>query len=114
MPIMGSWFWTEYGADWWELDPPRHLFLFTKAGVATLAEQVGLKVVGTFHDSSARELIGSEQIRRDIPTYAPDSWFVDPARSRISDVDVARYADAARDLNVRGEAGRGGFILQIA
>ncbi len=113
-PIAGSALWDRYGVDWWELDPPRHLVVLSIAGLRAAAASVGLEIAATFFDSSEREIIGSEQIRRDVGEFEPGSWFVDPARSAYSPVDVDRFAAEARGLNAEGRAGRGGFVLRAA
>ncbi len=111
-PIAGSWFWERYGADWWELDPPRHLVILSHQGVHALADRLGLQVAQAFHDSSAAEIIGSEQIARDLATFEPGSWFVDPAASAYGPDHLERMAVDVARLNREGRAGRGGYLLR--
>jgi hypothetical protein len=108
-PVMGSGLWERYGVDWIELDPPRHLFVLPAAAIRRLAERHGLVAGPVVPDSSAWELVGSEQYRRDVAMLEPGSWFVDPAGSGWSDEEIARLADEARRLNAEGGAGRAGF-----
>ena len=112
-PIAGSALWERYRADWWELDAPRHLVLFSMAGLEAAAARLGLRVAATFFDSSERELIGSEQIRRDLGQFEPGSWFLDPSSSPFSAEDVASFHEEALRLNASGRAGRGGFVLRV-
>jgi len=65
LPIV-SHAWEVYGTDWVQLDPPRHLFLFTESGFRTLAEERGFEVAKVVYDSSAFQFYGSEQYKRDI------------------------------------------------
>jgi 2-polyprenyl-3-methyl-5-hydroxy-6-metoxy-1,4-benzoquinol methylase len=111
-PIMGSWFWREYGLDWWELDAPRHLVIFSAKGLTRLAHDVGLEVVHAYRDSSAIEFIGSEQYRRDLAMYEPGSWFVDQDPAVVSPEDMQAFGERARVLNAEGDGGRGGFLLR--
>jgi SAM-dependent methyltransferase len=46
--------WREKRGEWWELDPPRHLFLHTPKSLAILAEEAGLRVTRTVFDSPNR------------------------------------------------------------
>lgn len=113
-PIAGSWFWDRYRADWWELDPPRHLVVFTIEGLKAIAARHGLELVRIFYDSAPSEVIGSEQNVRDLAMFEPGSWFVDPAPSAYSPADVERISGEVLTLNAEGRAGRGGFVFQVA
>jgi SAM-dependent methyltransferase len=113
-PLAGSLLWQRYGADWWELDAPRHLVVLSVDGLRALAARAGLEVAASFFDSSEREFIGSEQIRRDIAEYEPGSWFLNPAASPITGEQVAAFHDEAVRANAAGTAGRGGFVLRAA
>ena len=73
-PVMGTWFWETYGPSWWELDPPRHLFIHTVDSLVHLATAAGLELFDTVWDSSFVEMIASDQIRRDIAWREPASW----------------------------------------
>lgn len=113
-PIAGSWFWERFGADWWELDAPRHLVVLSSGGMEAIAARLGLQVFKAFHDSSPAEIIGSEQIARDLATFEPGSWFVDPAASAYGPADVERMAGEVGRLNTEKRSGRGGYLLRRA
>jgi SAM-dependent methyltransferase len=66
-PVAGSWAMREYGADWVQLDAPRHLFVHSEQGLRCLAAAAGLTVDGVGYDSNAMQFWGSEQYRRGIP-----------------------------------------------
>ena len=59
--------WEKYGVNWVQMDPPRHLFLFTERAVRLLAEAAGFKVDKIIYDSDGFQFWGSEQYLRDIP-----------------------------------------------
>ena len=61
-----------YGADWVQLDAPRHLTVFSREGVDALAQRHGLRVTAARDDSMAFQFWGSEQVRRRIPLMAPE------------------------------------------
>ena len=110
-PVMESWFWREYGRDWWELDPPRHLVLQSVRSLGILASRVGLEIAHLDFDSTFVEILASEQIRRDVAWREPGSWFVDPpAGFTPAAIDEAK-AVVGR-LNREGEAGRAAFYLR--
>ena len=54
----------EYGADWVQLDAPRHLGLPTRRAIHALAARAGLRVVAVVDDSGPFQFWGSEVYRR--------------------------------------------------
>lgn len=110
-PVMGTWFWETYGRDWWELDPPRHLFVHSRQSMADLVARVGLVVADVVFDSSEVEIIASEQIRRDVAWREPGSWLVTPPAG-FSDADRDRFRSTVEELNRTGKAGRAAFYIR--
>jgi SAM-dependent methyltransferase len=96
--------WEIYGADWVELDAPRHLHVFTVDGLEELARRQGLRLSRVVYDTTAFELAGSERYLRNIPLNARrEALFTADERKR--------FADRARELNESGRAGRAAFWL---
>ncbi len=112
-PVMGSALWERFGVNWWELDPPRHLFVFSRAGLVEMAARVGLELEGSIQETAHREFIGSAQYERDIATYGPGSWFVDPEASTITRADVEAFREAAALANMAGAAGRALYRFRL-
>ena len=54
--------WRIYGRKWFQLDPPRHLFIPSRKGLVQLAEQAGLEIVRSYDDSSSAQFWLSEHI----------------------------------------------------
>jgi SAM-dependent methyltransferase len=104
--------WREYGVDWVQLDPPRHLFLFTARTFEKLAGEEGFSVDEVAYDSTTFQFWGSEQYMRDIPLSDERSYFVNPARSIFTDKQIADYAARAAELNARGEGDQAIFYLR--
>src|SRR3982751_6453643 len=44
--------WERYGVNWVQMDPPRHLFLFTEEAMRRLAENAGFHVEAVIYDST--------------------------------------------------------------
>ncbi len=112
-PIMDTWFWQTYGTHWWELDPPRHLFVHTLASLDRCAARAGLERIDVLWDSSATEIIASEQIARDIAWREPESWGEKPPAG-IDDATIATWRAKVVELNATGRAGRAGVYYRIA
>lgn len=77
VPVANSYACREYGADWVQLDAPRHLVLPSESGMRALGQQLGLDLIKVEYDSTSFQFIGSEQYRKDIPMYDQDhSWLL--------------------------------------
>jgi SAM-dependent methyltransferase len=104
--------WARYGTDWYELDAPRHLFVFTRRSLADLAGGIGFSVEAEVDDSTELELIASEQYRRGIPLYDPASWWLHRERAGLAPEAIAAWRDEARRMNAARTAGRGALYLR--
>jgi SAM-dependent methyltransferase len=111
-PIMGSWFWQEYGVDWWELDAPRHVFVHSIESLRRLGGELGLELRRVAFDSTYVEIIASDQIRRGVAWRSADSYLVDPTTVPPDAVEAAKAS--VRALNQEGRAGRGLIFLRMA
>jgi len=105
-PVMGTDLWRRFGPHWWELDPPRHLFVFSRPGLEAIATRAGLELEAVVQETGYSEYIGSTQYERNIGMYEEGSWFVDRASSTISEEEVARFRELAAAANRDSEAGR--------
>jgi SAM-dependent methyltransferase len=94
--------WERYGAEWVQLDAPRHLYLHSKRSFETVVSSAGFRIVKLWCDSTGFQFWGSEQYLRDIPLYSDRSWLVAPERSIFSNEQIEEYERQARELNERG------------
>lgn len=104
--------WRHYGADWVELDAPRHLHVHTHASLRTLAARAGLQVTAVQQEAYSLEIWGSEQYRRGIPLTDPRSHWRGGAGRVFSRREMRRFQARARALARAGEAGRAAFWLR--
>lgn len=112
LPVADCAAWREYGMDWVQLDPPRHLHVPSLRGMGVLADGAGLRIVRVEHDSDELQFWGSEQYRRDIPLHDARSWLVDRARSPFRAADMRAFRRRARALNRKGEGDQACFLLE--
>lgn len=110
-PVMGGWFWETYGTSWWELDPPRHLFVHTRRSLELLGAAAGLDLERVDSDSTFLEILASDQITRDIPWRDPASCWNDLAAPALAASVAAAKTTVAR-LNAEGRGGRAGFLFR--
>jgi len=66
IPIV-NWAWKEYGTDWVQLDPPRHLCVHTEKSFRLAAAKSGLRVTRVQYDSTRFQFVGSELYRKGVP-----------------------------------------------
>jgi hypothetical protein len=112
MPVVNR-SWTELGADWIELDPPRHMFIPSVGGFSALIASIpGLRLVDTRFDTTAFEFYGSDLARMRVPLRdAGGQTDTSPARY-VNKTQLKTWSNQAREYNQRGEAGRASFLIQ--
>jgi len=111
MPVVAS-AWRTYQTNWVQLDPPRHLFIFTVNGFTGLCEGAGFAVADVTYDSTSFQFWGSEQYARDIPLVDERSYFVHPEKSIFSAKQLETFGKQAEELNARGEGDQAIFYLR--
>lgn len=111
MPIV-SHAWERYGIDWVQLDPPRHLFLYTEQAFRLLAEEAGFVVDNVVYDSTAFQFWGSEQYRLDIPLNDARSMDRTDGESVFTPEQIEDWNGRAEKLNTAGEGDQACFYLR--
>lgn len=114
VPLSDSWAARTYGADWVQLDSPRHLTVPTAAGVKAAAGFAGLDLVREFRDSTGFGYWASEQYGEDVPLRDERSWLESPERSPLTAADIDRCDELAREHNEAGDGDQGCFVLERA
>lgn len=113
MPVVSE-AWKTYGADWIQLDPPRHLFLFTEKGFSDLAREKGFLVERVIYDSTAMQFWGSEQYKLDISLNDPRSHDHSREGTVFEDAQIDNWERQASQLNAQGEGDQACFYLRKA
>jgi SAM-dependent methyltransferase len=106
VPTPSSDAWKIYRANWVQLDAPRHIVLPSREGASIMAHQAGLGVDAVIDDSSAFQFLGSERYRRDIPLHGT------PDRELFSDIEIARFARRAAELNAHHRGDQAMFVMR--
>jgi SAM-dependent methyltransferase len=102
VPTASSFAWREYRTDWVQLDPPRHVWIPSREGIALLAARAGLEVVSGYDDANEFQFWGSEQARRGIALTAPSSHFVSPRAAVFTRAQMRAYQRRSVELNRAG------------
>ncbi len=112
LPITGTRAFKTFGADWVQLDAPRHLWIPTVDGFKKLAEQSGLQLASGHFDSSAFQFWGSIQYQKGIPLMAENSYGQNPTNSMFTKKEIADFEKQARDLNASADGDSATFYLK--
>jgi 2-polyprenyl-3-methyl-5-hydroxy-6-metoxy-1,4-benzoquinol methylase len=112
IPTVSSYAWRHYKTNWYALDPPRHITLFSRAGLALLAERTGLFVERVVDDSFAAQFWASEQCANNVGFMSSQSYLITPHKSPFTAADIRTFDARARDLNARGEGDQAVFYLK--
>ena len=112
-PVMGTWFWDTYGTNWWELDPPRHLFVHTPRSLELLAADAGLVLERVDYESTFLEILASDQIARDIPWRDPASCSGDLAALELQPA-IAAAGITIKRLNAERRGGRACYVFRAS
>lgn len=91
--------WEQYGTNWVQLDPPRHMWLPTERAMRILAESSGLRVERVEYDSTEFQFWGSELYVQGVPLRN-----VDPRKLRgfFRKSEIASFRERAARLNRDG------------
>ena len=111
-PMGGSHAWRTYGANWVQLDPPRHLFVHTERSIRLLAAEVGLEVAKVVFDSGGFQFWGSELYRRDIPLNKARPIGGRLREGLFTREQLAGFEAEARRLNEQGRGDQAGLFLR--
>ncbi len=106
--------WRRYGADWVQLDPPRHYYLHTVRSLRQLALGAGFRVEHVEFDSDGTQFWGSEQIRRGVP-FADAAGHARAIGGRgllFSAGELERWEREAAELNRSEQGDQATFLLR--
>ncbi len=104
--------WQKYGVNWVQLDPPRHLFIYTETTFRDMAASAGFDIVETRYDSEAFQFFGSEQYLMDIPMNDPRSFCGVTESSIFSAKQIEDWTREADELNARSLGDQACFYLR--
>ena len=111
LPLLQEEIWEKYGADWAQIDAPRHLYLFTPDGFVDFARRAGLQTLDHGTDTLGWSLAWSEAWARDIPANNPDG---SANRLPFTRSEIDAFEAEAKSLNARGKGDQGYFVLEPA
>ncbi len=110
VPRADSWAYRHYGADWCQLDAPRHAHLLTRKSIEILCAAAGLRIAHVEDDSGPFQIWGSELYRRDIAlAESKKAPLLERLRNGLARL---RARTRARDLRRQGLGDQACFYLE--
>jgi SAM-dependent methyltransferase len=104
--------WEKYGVNWVQLDPPRHLYLFTEQALRSLAEKAGFEIAKVVYDSESVQFFGSEQYVRDISMLEERAYKGEVEGSIFTAEQLKNWEAEAARLNAEGRGDQACFYLR--
>jgi len=104
--------WERYGVDWVQLDPPRHLFLYTAKSFRQLAESNGFAVEKVVYDSEIFQFYASEQYARDIAMNEQKAYRGVVEESIFTAEQLGQWQRETDELNASGNGDQACFYLR--
>lgn len=105
IPIAGNFAWRKYGASWFQLDAPRHLFIPSVKGFEALVKRSGFEIFKMVFDSTHLQFTLSEKYIRNIPLGLPDN-------KKYSKQELQFFAKKSGELNELMDGDQAGFFLR--
>ncbi|OBB97245.1 methyltransferase [Mycobacterium sp. 852002-30065_SCH5024008] len=106
LPTPSSEAWAIYRENWVGIDPPRHIVIPSRRGMALAADRAGLRVEKTFDDSAGFQFMASEAYRRDVALTDPK------IRQTFGWKQLWDWEKRAEQLNREGRGDQVGFVLR--
>lgn len=103
IPLMEQKAWYLYGENWYQIDAPRHEFLYTKRAIKYLCRKAGLKVIKIVYDSLEAQFRASEY-------YKKTNWDLNYIYKRTRK-KVPEYRKMAIEANVKREGDQAIFYI---
>lgn len=110
IPI-ASFAWKTYGKNWFQLDPPRHIYTFTEPSFRLLAGKAGLAVDSVLYDSELAQFTASEQYAHDISLLDERAYRDDVERSIFTREKLELWEKQVVELNETGQGDQACFFL---
>ena len=111
VPLFQPDIWAEHGVNWAQIDPPRHLYLFSRRAFLDMAKRAGLTCERHGTDTLGWSLAWSKAYASDIPMYG-ENGAANPLP--FTPEELTAFDRTADALNAAGKGDQGYFVLRAA
>lgn len=106
IPVCGCLAWRMYRESWYQIDAPRHFFIYTEMAMRMLLERNGFTLERVVYDSDNRQFLFSEQYRD------TELGLDEIVKKRYSVLKQVRFAMKAIAANRRGMGDQAAFYIR--
>lgn len=111
LPVFPNAAWDVFGTDWYEIDAPRHLYLFSRKSLEYICGLVGLKIEEMVYDSAAVQFLSSYMYSLDIPLL---NQFGTNWAEYMSKEEYDYFQEATEKVNEKGYGDHARLIITHA
>lgn len=109
VPIFPNIAYDTFGADWYQLDAPRHIILYSVQGMKFLAEQHNMEIVRVIYDSNNSQFVNSYLYTKGIPYREHTQEII---YQYLLPEDIEKFTKYALEVNKKGYGDHATFILK--
>lgn len=113
-PVSGSTNAKIYGSNWWGLDSPRHIYLFSVKSMRLLATRVNMKISRIHFEGTVDDFLASEQHKNGTPLMAPNSYITAGSLNKFTYTEITDFENQIAYQNKNGTASQAGYVLCFA
>jgi ubiquinone/menaquinone biosynthesis C-methylase UbiE len=106
IPVMGGVAWKIYNIDWFQIDAPRHLYLYTEKSMKYMCQQIGFEIYDVRYDSTCSQFCISEYYKK------TKKSFEQICRQSVDADVIKKYKKQARLANKRHQGDQAIFYLR--
>jgi SAM-dependent methyltransferase len=111
IPTSSSWAFEKFGANWYQMDAPRHMYVHSRKSVVQLLESAGFTNIQIKDDSTIWQIVSSQLYEQDLPFVGHLSWYV---RRLPAMVLTGKLRRLKKDVDNLNKEGRGDQICIVA
>src|SRR5262249_2100099 len=111
IPMADSDTWREYGTNWVELDPPRHLFLHTRRSLEHVVNGAGMTIKRSVYDADGFVHWASVLYQRNTQLTDPSTFSLRNPAEYFTQDELNSYELRAKEANEKRIASRATFVL---
>jgi 2-polyprenyl-3-methyl-5-hydroxy-6-metoxy-1,4-benzoquinol methylase len=104
IPVIDSYMWHNYKEHWFQIDAPRHSFIYSIKSINYLCQSHNLKVDKIFFDSTSKQFLYSERYRKGLA--------IDDTSFSYTKKETKYYREKAKFLNDKHQGDQACFYIK--